>query len=192
MATVPQAPPAVPAFVEVEDHHQQHYSSSPDEVLEEADMMSKVPIRSSQPVMQVTDSQKSKPDRSNPTTKDPEVEKKKDDRPAEENVNSEAEDDDPHDPLKEFDWNDFESRYEKAMQDANDHEESLRSDFERLTEYFGVWSLSASDCDHERSSKRIKTRALYVRHAEETLEQKKQHYNQVVQAFKSALALLSD
>lgn len=196
MATAqPQAPPAIPALEAAEIHHQQHLRSSPEEALEEADMLSKVPIRSSQPVVQVTNSLATQADKSNKPVKDTEVAQEKKDgdrRRVEDNGNpeAEAEDDDPRNPLTDFDWSDFETRYKQAMKEANQKEEKLRHDFEHLVQYFGAWTTSASNYDNERSYKRIKTRTLYVQHAEETLEQKKQHYSQVVQAFQSALALL--
>lgn len=92
--------------------------------------------------------------------------------------------------LAPFDWEDFERRYRKALLDANKEEDMLLEDFENLAEVFGVWAQASSQDDNQRSMKRLKTRERYVQLSERGLEDKKQHYIQVVQAFKDALALL--
>jgi hypothetical protein len=45
--------------------------------------------------------------------------------------------------------------------------------------------------DNERGIKRLQTRERYVKIAEQSLVQKKKHLTEVVRAFQSALALLS-
>ncbi|KAI2641167.1 hypothetical protein GGS21DRAFT_503327 [Xylaria nigripes] len=93
--------------------------------------------------------------------------------------------------LVAFDWEDFEDRYEKALQEADDKERQLLEEFEQLVKYFNVWASASSAHDNERAVKRLQTRERYVRLSEQSLSQKKQHLTEVVKAFQSALALLS-
>ncbi|KAK5658728.1 hypothetical protein OQA88_1537 [Cercophora sp. LCS_1] len=93
--------------------------------------------------------------------------------------------------LAPFDWDDFEARFQLALKEANDQEEELLHEFKDLVEYFGVWAEAASAHDTERAIKRLQTRERYVKIAEQSLSQKKKHLTEVVRAFQSALALLS-
>ncbi|KAK3362700.1 hypothetical protein B0T25DRAFT_561764 [Lasiosphaeria hispida] len=93
--------------------------------------------------------------------------------------------------LVPFDWDDFEARYEEALKDANRQEQDLLEEFETLIKYFNVWAAAASVHDTERGVKRLQTRERYVKIAEQSLSQKKKHLTEVVRAFQSALALLS-
>lgn len=93
--------------------------------------------------------------------------------------------------LAPFDWDDFEARFEEALAKANDDEQELLDEFENLIKYFNVWASAASVHDTERGVKRLQTRERYVRIAEQSLSQKKKHLTEVVRAFQSALALLS-
>ncbi|KAI1827174.1 hypothetical protein F4861DRAFT_494301 [Xylaria intraflava] len=95
------------------------------------------------------------------------------------------------DHLAAFDWEDFEDRYEKALQEADDKEKRMLEEFEKLVKYFNVWATASSAHDNERAVKRLQTRERYVRLSEQSLSQKKQHLTEVVKAFQSALALLS-
>ncbi|KAI2628115.1 hypothetical protein GGS26DRAFT_561149 [Hypomontagnella submonticulosa] len=93
--------------------------------------------------------------------------------------------------LAAFNWEDFESRYEKALQEADEEEKQLLEEFDNLVKYFNVWASASSAHDNERAVKRLQTRERHVRLSEQTLLQKKQHLSEVVKAFQSALALLS-
>ncbi|KAI0882101.1 uncharacterized protein GGS22DRAFT_47783 [Annulohypoxylon maeteangense] len=93
--------------------------------------------------------------------------------------------------LAAFDWEDFEDRYEKALQEADEQEKQLLEEFDNLVKYFNVWASASSTHDNERAVKRLQTRERHVRLSEQTLLQKKQHLSEVVKAFQSALALLS-
>ncbi|KAK3394384.1 hypothetical protein B0H63DRAFT_517518 [Podospora didyma] len=93
--------------------------------------------------------------------------------------------------LAPFDWEEFEGRYEEALAEANRHEQELLEEFEVLVKYFNVWASAASVHDSERGVKRLQTRERYVKIAEQSLSQKKKHLTEVVRAFQSALALLS-
>ncbi|KAK5992846.1 hypothetical protein PT974_06268 [Cladobotryum mycophilum] len=92
--------------------------------------------------------------------------------------------------LGPFDWDDFESRYERALQEADEHEREILKEAEGLSKYFQAWASSASAHDDERAVKRLQTRQRYVNISEEKMAQKQQHYEEVVRAFESALALL--
>ncbi|KAI0443204.1 hypothetical protein F4803DRAFT_515957 [Xylaria telfairii] len=93
--------------------------------------------------------------------------------------------------LAPFDWEDFEDRYEKALQEADEKEKMLLDEFAQLVKYFNVWASASSTYDNERAIKRLQTRERYVQLSEQSLAQKKQHLSEVVKAFQSALALLS-
>ncbi|KAK1767185.1 hypothetical protein QBC33DRAFT_559309 [Phialemonium atrogriseum] len=93
--------------------------------------------------------------------------------------------------LAPFDWDEFESRYEQALAGANNQEQELLEEFDRLVKYFNVWASAGSVHDNERGVKRLQTRERYVKIAEQSLAQKKKHLTEVVRAFQSALALLS-
>ncbi|OTB05626.1 hypothetical protein M426DRAFT_319614 [Hypoxylon sp. CI-4A] len=93
--------------------------------------------------------------------------------------------------LAEFNWADFESRYEKALEETDEKEKQLLEEFESLVKYFNVWASASTAHDNERAIKRLQTRQRHVLLSEQTLSQKKQHLSEVVKAFQSALALLS-
>lgn len=56
--------------------------------------------------------------------------------------------------LSSFDWDDLEARFEKALADANEHEQALLEEFGDLVQYFKVWASTASAHDNERAAKR--------------------------------------
>ncbi|KAI0197692.1 hypothetical protein F4808DRAFT_292651 [Astrocystis sublimbata] len=89
-----------------------------------------------------------------------------------------------------FDWEDFEDRYQKALEEADENEKQLLQEFAQLVKYFNVWASASSTYDNERAVKRLQTRERYVALSEQSLDQKKQHLSEVVKAFQSALALL--
>lgn len=114
--------------------------------------------------------------------------------------------------LPPFDWEDFQDRYEKALADADEEERAVLKEFESLSkvslptllqywthskltisslQYFNVWASSASARDNERAVKRLQTRQRYVSLSEESMAQKQKHFDEVMRAFQSALALLS-
>lgn len=93
--------------------------------------------------------------------------------------------------IPSFDWEEFETLYEQALAKANEQERELLREFDTLIKYFNVWASAASAHDHERAVKRLQTRERYVRIAEQSLSQRKQHLTEVVRAFQGALALLS-
>ncbi|KAK6949479.1 hypothetical protein Daesc_009560 [Daldinia eschscholtzii] len=53
-----------------------------------------------------------------------------------------------------FDWEDFEDRYEKALQEADESEKQLLEEFDTLVKYFNVWASASSAHDNERAIKR--------------------------------------
>ncbi|KAI0015614.1 hypothetical protein F4780DRAFT_763324 [Xylariomycetidae sp. FL0641] len=93
--------------------------------------------------------------------------------------------------LAPFDWEDFEDRYEKALQAADADEKQLLEEFDNLIKYFNAWASASSSHDNERAVKRLQTRERHVRISESKLSQKKKHLADVVSAFQSALALLN-
>jgi uncharacterized protein YeaO (DUF488 family) len=93
--------------------------------------------------------------------------------------------------LAPFDWDEFESRYEKALTEADYQEQATLKEFDRLVRYFNVWASASSAHDNERAVKRLQTRQRYVALSEESVSQRQKHYDEVLRAFQSALALLS-
>ncbi|EGS18019.1 uncharacterized protein CTHT_0060330 [Thermochaetoides thermophila DSM 1495] len=93
--------------------------------------------------------------------------------------------------LAPFDWDEFEARYEEALAAADRDEQELLREFDDLVKFFNVWASAASVHDTERGVKRLQTRERYVQIAEQSLLQKKKHLQEVVRAFQSALALLT-
>ncbi|RYP20893.1 hypothetical protein DL765_002543 [Monosporascus sp. GIB2] len=77
--------------------------------------------------------------------------------------------------LAPFDWDEFEARYEKALNEADEREKELLEEFDRLVKYFNAWASASSAHDNERAVKRLQTRERYVRLSERQLMQKKQH-----------------
>ncbi|RYP53640.1 hypothetical protein DL768_001420 [Monosporascus sp. mg162] len=77
--------------------------------------------------------------------------------------------------LAHFDWDEFEARYEKALNEADEREKELLDEFDRLVRYFNAWASASSAHDNERAVKRLQTRERYVRLSERQLMQKKQH-----------------
>ncbi|KAK7533687.1 hypothetical protein IWX49DRAFT_311377 [Phyllosticta citricarpa] len=98
---------------------------------------------------------------------------------------------DPDEPLPGLDWDELEARYHQAMDERNNEERKLLNDFTDLVKYFKVWSSTTTHYETDRSFARLKTRMAYTQHTEEEGEQKRQHYQKVVQALQSALDLLN-
>ncbi|KAE9368412.1 hypothetical protein N431DRAFT_414791 [Stipitochalara longipes BDJ] len=92
--------------------------------------------------------------------------------------------------LPVFDWVDLQHRYTKAIQAVNQEEEDILEEFYKYSDAFSVWGGASANRDNERASKRLRTREKFVRLGEASLEEKKEHYTEVVDAFKKALALL--
>ena len=93
--------------------------------------------------------------------------------------------------LPNFDWDDFVTRYTESLSAADAQEQELLEEFETLIAYFNVWASSSSAHDTDRAVKRLQTRERYVRLSEQNLVQRRKHLTEVVRAFQSALALLS-
>lgn len=103
------------------------------------------------------------------------------------------EDDDygPDEQLPGLDWTELETRYHQAMEKHHQEEQKLVQDFDALTKYFHVWCSTTTHHETDRSFARFKTRVAFTKHTEEEGEQKRQHYQKVVQALQSALDLLN-
>ncbi|KAG6257880.1 hypothetical protein E4U24_003969 [Claviceps purpurea] len=89
-----------------------------------------------------------------------------------------------------FDWEQFEARYESALKEADEEERGILQEAQSLSKYFQTWASAASAHDDERAVKRLRTRQRFVNLSEEQMSQKQKHYEEVVRAFESALALL--
>ncbi|KAF2772056.1 hypothetical protein EJ03DRAFT_267557 [Teratosphaeria nubilosa] len=98
---------------------------------------------------------------------------------------------DPNERIEDFDWTSLQQRYHDRMRELGGQEQRIFVDFNELCNYFGVWADASRTHEVGRSFKRLKTQIAYVRHEEDQLESKRQHYIKVVQAFQSALQLLN-
>ncbi|RGP76235.1 hypothetical protein FLONG3_5363 [Fusarium longipes] len=85
--------------------------------------------------------------------------------------------------LEPFDWDEFEARYEAALRDADEQEREILKEADALSKYFKVWAAAASTHDDERAAKRLQTRRRFVNLAEDKMERKQQHYDQVDDLF---------
>ncbi|OAA68180.1 hypothetical protein SPI_00375 [Niveomyces insectorum RCEF 264] len=56
--------------------------------------------------------------------------------------------------IPSFDWDEFEARYEQALNEMNGQEKELLEEFDRLVQYFNVWASAAAAHDDERAVKR--------------------------------------
>lgn len=92
--------------------------------------------------------------------------------------------------LEEFDWDGFHDRYYRELSDIIEDDNAVIAEFDRFSEAFAIWARSSTAGDTTRAGKRLKTRERYIELAEESLEEKKEHYVHVVEAFKNALKLL--
>ncbi|KAH8179264.1 hypothetical protein LIA77_00783 [Sarocladium implicatum] len=77
--------------------------------------------------------------------------------------------------LPDFDWEDFEARYTRALEEADEHEMEILKEAEILSKYFRAWASAASVQDNERAVKRLQTRQRFVNLSEEKMAQKQQH-----------------
>ncbi|PBP20991.1 hypothetical protein BUE80_DR008181 [Diplocarpon rosae] len=92
--------------------------------------------------------------------------------------------------LADYDWDDFERRYTDHMSKLDEEENKDYENFDNHATSFLIWAQSASQRDNARISKRLKTRSRFTQLAENSLEDKKRHYVDVVSAFQKALDLL--
>lgn len=94
--------------------------------------------------------------------------------------------------LSECDWDQLQEKYTDAMDEHSRVEEELRAETARLLEVFTAWSQVTVQQDEKRALKRFKTQMQHVQNSEASVENKKKHYEDVVKAFQSALALLNE
>ena len=97
---------------------------------------------------------------------------------------------DPQVRLEEYDWNELEEQFTKRMEAFKAVEDGIWEEWKGWGELFKAWASTISVHDEERASKRLRTRIAFTQGSEENLEQKRQHYIKVVQAFEAALALM--
>ncbi|KZZ93157.1 hypothetical protein AAP_02623 [Ascosphaera apis ARSEF 7405] len=94
--------------------------------------------------------------------------------------------------LQSYDWETLQNKFAEAMEERTQAEMALQRETADLLEMFISWSQTTGLRDEDRAYKRFKTRMGFVQHSEMSLEDKKQHYTNVIKAFESALALLRD
>ncbi|EMC95293.1 hypothetical protein BAUCODRAFT_47991, partial [Baudoinia panamericana UAMH 10762] len=96
----------------------------------------------------------------------------------------------PEDKIAEYHWEDLQERYHNKMKELTAREAAIFTEFNQLCEFFACWAATSQIHEVDRSFKRLKTQVTFVQHEELELEQKREHYIKVVEAFKSALQLL--
>ncbi|KAH8813161.1 hypothetical protein F5884DRAFT_751455 [Xylogone sp. PMI_703] len=127
------------------------------------------------------------------STEDPASSRDDRDSHSSQKISSNREESTPEDTaeeLSQFDWREFETRYTAALKEADDVENKLVEQFDNLGQAFSIWVQASSQYESDRALKRLKTRTRFVQLQEETLEQKKAHFNEVVHAFQKAMELL--
>ncbi|CAL3972445.1 unnamed protein product [Diplocarpon coronariae] len=92
--------------------------------------------------------------------------------------------------LAGYDWDEFERRYTDHMSALDLEENKDYDSFDEHATSFLIWAQSASQRDNARISKRLRTQSRFTQLAENSLEDKKRHYVDVVSAFQKALDLL--
>ncbi|XPS70357.1 hypothetical protein M3J09_002578 [Ascochyta lentis] len=107
-----------------------------------------------------------------------------------EHESSENEDSDPATQIANFDWNRLHDQYHIAINNCSQEEAKLMQDWSNLMEFFRVWAESGHAQETDRTFQRLQTRTKFVLHEEQKLEDKRNHYINVVRAFESALNLL--
>ncbi|KAK3709275.1 hypothetical protein LTR37_011013 [Vermiconidia calcicola] len=113
------------------------------------------------------------------------------DESSDDTVESDSSQADPQTKIENFDWQDLQKRYHDKIAELDATEHNILGEFNSLCDYFSVWAQTGSHREVDRSFKRLKTQMTLVQHHEDELETKRQHYIQVVNAFKSALELLA-
>ncbi|PVH83429.1 hypothetical protein DL98DRAFT_513311 [Cadophora sp. DSE1049] len=106
----------------------------------------------------------------------------------EDEEDEEEEDEDPG--LPKFDWSDFEQRYTESLKKQHEEEVEIIDEFDLYATSFMVWAQAAAQRDNGRMSKRLRTRVRFTQLAENSLEDKKNHYLEVVGAFQAAMNML--
>ncbi|GIZ43415.1 hypothetical protein CKM354_000664300 [Cercospora kikuchii] len=115
---------------------------------------------------------------------------------AENDLDSSADDVDapelPDQPIEGFDWNGLIYDYHQKTRGLDQQESDIMEGCRQLMDFFEAWAVVGSRKETARSFKRLKTQMAYVEREEYDLDQKRLHYIQVVNAFKSALQLLAN
>ncbi|KAF2218097.1 hypothetical protein CERZMDRAFT_92717 [Cercospora zeae-maydis SCOH1-5] len=117
------------------------------------------------------------------------------DEEAQEDVETSMDDEDasnlPEEQIEPFDWDGLVLSYHRQIADMGQQEGQIMDEFNGLLDFFHAWAVMGNRRDADRGFKRIKTQMTFVDHQEKCLELKRKHYIQVVNAFKSALELLT-
>ncbi|KAK3714736.1 hypothetical protein LTR37_007716 [Vermiconidia calcicola] len=111
------------------------------------------------------------------------------DESSDDTVESDSAQVDPQAKIENFDWQDLQQRYHDKIAELDATEHNILGEFNSLCDYFSVWAQTGSHREVDRSFKRLKTQMTLVQHHESELEAKRQHYIQVVNAFKIAMLL---
>ncbi|PNS20179.1 hypothetical protein CAC42_5629 [Sphaceloma murrayae] len=93
-------------------------------------------------------------------------------------------------PLESFNWDDLAGKYHGMIAEKEQEIEQVLDEYNQLQGLFEQWCRAGQDVEGERTFKRHKTQALYVRKEEEDLERRREHYVGVMDAFQKAMAML--
>ncbi|KAF2400203.1 hypothetical protein EJ06DRAFT_530189 [Trichodelitschia bisporula] len=98
---------------------------------------------------------------------------------------------DPRAPISAYDWEDVQQRVENDLKKRLQEQENVNKELEELMAYYMLWMKTISEHETERTHKRIRTRMHHIQSSEKALEQKREHYTRVINAFESALQLVN-
>ncbi|KAF2146634.1 uncharacterized protein K452DRAFT_294187 [Aplosporella prunicola CBS 121167] len=98
---------------------------------------------------------------------------------------------DPSAALEPYDWEDVAQRYHADIQELRSREDEILAHYSDLLGFFSLWVNASRTHEVDRTFNRLRTRTTHVQYSEEELEEKRQHYIRVVNAFESALKLLN-
>ncbi|KAI9651793.1 MAG: hypothetical protein M1831_007575 [Alyxoria varia] len=94
--------------------------------------------------------------------------------------------------LAPFNWKDLYNRFDSAMEAKEKEEQELQERYNKLVQFYNVWSTTGSFHEEDRAAKRLRTRMEYVQHTEDRLEQKRLHHENVLRAFHQAMEILGN
>ncbi|EEA22249.1 hypothetical protein TMatcc_008313 [Talaromyces marneffei ATCC 18224] len=92
--------------------------------------------------------------------------------------------------LQKCSWDQLLEMFSSALKEHEQLDRDLQHQTMELLKVFEIWTQVTVSRDEDRSYKRFQTRMQHVQNSERELEEKKEHYANVVKAFESALALL--
>ncbi|KAK5957459.1 hypothetical protein OHC33_001834 [Knufia fluminis] len=99
---------------------------------------------------------------------------------------------DPQDVVNGIEsWDVLENDYHKEVGNVIAQEKDIMDGFDARFKQFLLWMQVSNERETSRALKRIKTQSAFVQNSETSLARQEQHYERVMEAFQSAMQLLS-